>query len=175
MSHIVTCPFCKEKFNRDKVDFVQISARRYAHPKCYQESEKNKTQEEKDRENLEAYILKLFNEPYLNARIKKQIKDFQIEYNYTYSGMLKTLIYWYEIKGNSIEKANGGIGIIPYVYKDAFNYYYSIWEANQKNQDKDVQEFVSKEKVIKIEPPKRNLRKRKLFAFLDEEEAESGE
>ena len=42
-------------------------------------------------------------------------------------------------------------------------------------EDKDVQEFVSKEKVIKIEPPKRNLRKRRLFAFLDEEEAEGGE
>ena len=33
----------------------------------------------------------------------------------------------------------------------------------------------SKEKVIKIEPSKRNLRKRRLFAFLDEEEAEGGE
>ena len=28
----------------------------------------------------------------------------------------------YDIKGNPKEKANGGIGIIPYVYKDALNY-----------------------------------------------------
>lgn len=163
MSHIVTCPFCKEKFNRDKVDFVQISARRYAHPKCYQESEKNKTQEEKDKENLEAYILKLFNEPYLNARIKKQIKDFQIEYNYTYSGMLKTLIYWYEIKGNSTEKANGGIGIIPYVYKDASEYYYSIYLAQIANRDKKIEEHQLKINTFNIESPRTFVKKPKLF------------
>ena len=50
--------------------------------------------------------------------------------------MLKTLIYWYEIKGNSTEKANGGIGIIPYVYKDASEYYYSIYLAQIANRDK---------------------------------------
>ena len=168
MSHIVTCPFCKEKFNRDKVDFVQISARRYAHPKCYQESEKNKTQEEKDRENLEAYILKLFNEPYLNARIKKQIKDFQIEYNYTYSGMLKTLIYWYEIKGNSTEKANGGIGIIPYVYNDALKYYYTLYLAKLANENKDIEIYKPKEKVIEILPPRVQPKRIRLL-FEDEE------
>lgn len=112
---------------------------------------------------------------FITPRVRKQINTYIEQYQYTYSGIRKALVYFYEIKGNSTEKANGGIGIVPYVYKDAFNYYYSIWEANQKNQNKDVQEFVSKEKVIKIEPPKRNLRKRRLFAFLDEEEAEGGE
>ena len=124
---------------------------------------------------LEEYIIKLLCDDFITPRVRKQINTYIEQYQYTYSGIRKALVYFYEIKGNSTEKANGGIGIVPYVYKDAFNYYYSIWEANQKNQDKDVQEFVSKEKVIKIEPPKRNLRKRKLFAFLDEEEAESGE
>ena len=32
------------------------------------------------------------------------------------------------------EKAQGGIGIVPFVYQNAFNYYYAIWEAQQKQE-----------------------------------------
>lgn len=175
MAHKVKCIYCHQTFDRDKYSFVQVSPRRYAHTECASKEQSRLKQEEADKIALEEYIIKLLGDDFITPRVRKQINTYIEQYQYTYSGIKKALVYFYEIKGNSTEKANGGIGIVPYVYKDAFNYYYSIWEANQKNQDKDVQEFVSKEKVIKIEPPKRNLRKRKLFAFLDEEEAESGE
>ena len=41
------------------------------------------------------------------------------EYNFSYSGILRTLIYFYDIRGNTIEASNGGIGIVPYVYEEA--------------------------------------------------------
>ena len=117
--------------------------------------------------------MKLFNEDYINARVRKQINQYKEEYNYTYSGMLKALIYFFEIKKNSIEKANGGIGIIPYIYKDAFNYYYAIWEAQQKNEAKLVKMVnpIDEDNTweIKIPVPQRNIKKRNLFSFLDEE------
>ena len=69
---------------------------------------------------------------------RKQMKDFVENYHYTYSGMKKALVYFYEIKKNDISKANGGIGIIPYVYRDAYNYYYTLWLANQKNENKVI-------------------------------------
>ena len=47
--------------------------------------------------------------------------------------MLKTLIYFYEVKHNTIDKSNGRIGIIEYVYNDASKYYYAIWQAQQIN------------------------------------------
>lgn len=172
MAHIVTCPYCQIKFDRDKEKFVQISARRYVHLKCHQEAENNKTQEQKDQEALEQYIRTLFKEPYLNARIKKQIKDFQAEYQYTYSGMLKTLVYWYEIKGNSIEKANGGIGIIPYVYKDALNYYYSLYLAKLANEDKNIEEYQPLIKEFNIESPRGYIREPRLFNLDDAEDKE---
>ena len=50
--------------------------------------------------------------------------------------MLKALIYFYEVKGNSVEKANGGIGIIPWIYKDAYNYYYDLWMIKQRNKNR---------------------------------------
>jgi hypothetical protein len=83
--------------------------------------------------------------------------------------MQKALTYFYEIKGNSIEKANGGIGIIPYIYKDAYNYYYSLWLARQKNENKVVETYIPEVKEIIIAPPKRKIKKRNLFTFLDEE------
>ena len=70
----------------------------------------------KDKEELNEYIKKLFKIDYVDARIQKQIKQYVEEYHYSYSGIRKALIYFFEIKGNSIEKSNGGIGIVPYVY-----------------------------------------------------------
>lgn len=152
--HIVTCVYCKEKFDRDKVSTTQISARRYAHKDCADKYKVEKTQEEIDLEQLEKYIMNLFNEPYINVKIRKQLKDYRKEYKYTYSGMLKTLTYWYEVKGNSIEKANGGIGIIPYVYDSACQYYYSLYLIKLSNENKNIKNYKPKEKIIEISSPK---------------------
>ena len=127
-------------------------------------------QENKDREELYDYIMKLFNISFVDPKIQKQIKKYIEENNYTYSGIKKALVYFFEIKGNSVEKANGGIGIVPYVYTQAYNYYYSLWLAQQKNEDKVVQEYIPKIKEIVIPIPEKNPRKRKLFSFLDDEE-----
>lgn len=111
MAHFVTCVYCGERFDRDKEATTQVSARRYAHKECADKYGQEKSQEEKDLEELEKYIMKLFGESYINVKIRRQLREYRKEYNYTYTGMLKTLIYWYEVKGNSIEDANGGIGI----------------------------------------------------------------
>lgn len=170
MAHRVKCIYCNQNFDRDKYSFVQISPRRYAHAECAKQEQSRLKQEEADKFALEEYIMKLLGEEYVSPRVRKQINTYVEQYQYTYSGIRKALIYFYEVKGNSKEKANGGIGIVPYVYKDAFNYYYAIWEAREKNQNKDVQSYVPDEKVVTITSPQRKLRKRKLFSFLDEEE-----
>ena len=152
MAHIVTCVYCKQRFDRDKFPFIQVSARRYAHQECSLTEDQKKSKEEQDKEDLEQYIMQLFK-----------------EYNYTYSGMRKALIYFYEVKGNSIEKANGGIGIVPYVYQHAYNYYLALWQAQQKNQDKVLTNYIPRIKEVVIPRPQRKVKKRELFTFLDEE------
>lgn len=174
MAHIVTCIYCHKKFDRDKNEFVQVSQRRYAHLACTQSDNERLIQEEKDRENLYAYVCKLFNCTHVDARVQKQIKQYKEEYEYTYSGMQKALTYFYEVKANDISKANGGIGIVPYVYKQAFNYYYALWQANQRNEDKVIEEYKPNVKEIIIRNPERKIKKRPLFTFLDEEEEENG-
>ena len=218
MAHIVICPYCKTKFDRDKEQYAVVGSRRYAHAACMlREAEKDPSyikkeiidptdnvicayckkemskkdddcimisngkyvhkaceeleekREKTDKEQLEDYIKKLFNIPYVDPMIKKQINKYITEYNYTYSGMQKALHYFYVIKGNDIAKANGGLGIIPYIYQKAYNYYYDLWVAQQKNQNIQVELYVPKVVEIVIPPPKRVERKRKLFSFLDEE------
>ena len=145
---------------------VMISNGRYAHPAC---AELEQKREKTDKEKLEQYIMKMFKTDFVNPRIQQQLNKYVTDYNFTYSGMLKALIYFYEVKGNSIEKANGGIGIIPFIYKDAYNYYYSLWLAQQKNSDKQMEMYVPKVKEVFITTPVPRLKKRNLFTFLDEE------
>lgn len=91
------------------------------------------------------------------------------EYNFTYSGMKKALVYFYEVKGNDRTKAKGGIGIIPYVYRDAYNYYYSLWLANQKNEHKVITDYKPVVREVRIPPPQLKPRKRRLFSFFEED------
>lgn len=91
------------------------------------------------------------------------------EYNYTYSGILSTLKYAFEIKHNDISKANGGIGIVGYLYQEAFRYNYDLWVNNQKNENKIIENYRPVEVNIVIPTPERRPMKKRKFTFLDEE------
>ncbi len=175
MAHIVTCIHCKTKFDRDKIPYVQISSRRYAHKDCHEKAATEISKEEQDLANLEAYIIDLLKIDYIDARIKKQINSYVKEYNYTYSGIHKSLKYFYEVQGNSTEKANGGIGIVPFIYQRAYDYYFSLWQAQQAKKDKNIQNYLPIERVVVITSPVRQIKKRQLFTFLNEEEEEFSE
>lgn len=167
----VTCIYCKKTIDKKENNFIQISNSKYAHVAC---SELEAKREKTDAEKLDDYIMKLFNYDYVPPRAKKQINQFAQEYNYTYSGMLKALVYFYEIKGGNLEAAHDGVGIIPFVYQDAYNYYYSLWLAQQRNEDKQIEQYRPQTIEVKIPVPQRNIIKRKLFAFLDEEVNSNG-
>lgn len=169
MAHMVKCKECGQLFDRDTVPNIQIG-RRYAHKTCAEGKEEILLREEADKKALYDYILQLFKMEQVEAKIPLQIERYVKEYNYTYSGILKALIYYYDIRKNSIENSNYGIGIVPYIYDEAYRYYYKLWEAQNKNQNKNISLYKPKEKIIVIEPPKRKPHKKNLFSFLDEEE-----
>ena len=163
MAHIVKCSVCGEKFDRDKTQAVKSGARRYAHHRCMPDGELVPLTNPVDDDllALENYVSNLFGELYNPAKIKKQIKDYKENYGYSYSGMLKTLIWWYEIKGNSKDKAQGGIGIIPFVYQDASRYYYSLYLAQIANNNTESVKINCKE--ITIQSPEVVKKIKKLF------------
>lgn len=163
---IVTCAYCKQSFNKKEVEFVKVG-NKYSHKTCYELEEKR---EKTDAEKLEIYIMQLYKTDFVSPRIKKQINQFVNDYGYSYSGIHKALVFHHEIRKNPVDTRYTGIGIVPYVYQDAYNYYYALWLAQQKNENKDIQKYIPKEWEIHIPVPQRKVKKRNLFSFLDEEE-----
>lgn len=170
--HLVKCSICGEMFDRGSIQAVRTSARRYAHASC---DPNNKDfvplevkAEDPDLTKLKEFINELYGKEANWALINKQIKTFTVENKYSYSGILKSLTYFYKIKGNSVDKSNGGIGIVPFTYQAAYNYYYNLFLAQNQNKNKDIPKIISKVKEITIPLPEIFLPKR-LFNLDDEE------
>lgn len=168
MAHRVKCTVCGRVFDRDKEAYINTSARRYAHYKCATGVDPPIDQEQKDKEELEEYIKKIFHIDYITPKINKQIKSYMDNYGYTYSGMHGALVYAFEIKHSDINKANGGIGLVPWVYSEAKEYFNKLSSIQEKNTE-IINTKTIESKVIYIRPPKRKIKKRNLFSFLDEE------
>ena len=160
------CIYCKGEFDRDKLPYVEVSNRRYAHKECADKTVISKDQNEKDYEELVNYIEKLFGVGYVNAKIAKQIRDYRVQYGYTFNGILGTLVYWYEVKQAPLDKANGGIGIVPYIYDQAKEYYMKIHQANSLNEG--IKNYKAKVIEITIAPPEREVRQPQLFNIEEE-------
>lgn len=183
MAHPIICSICGERFDRDKIQAVRTGARRYAHASCDPNNtdlvplivketkpKKEPTKEQQDMKALKAYINEIYGKTANWVLITKQIKEYQKEYQYSLSGILKTLMWFYGIKGNSPEKSNGGIGIVPFAYKDAFNYYYDLFVAQSLNENVNVKELTERVKEVTIPPPAVKIKKR--FFNLDDNEEE---
>jgi hypothetical protein len=152
----VKCKVCGEIFDRNAEKAVAVGGRRYAHAQCAEGYEP--VQEEQDIAKLHAYLKDLFKSGYNYQVLNRQIETYIKTGDYTYSGILKTLIYWYDIKKNSLEKSNNRIGIVPYVYDEAREYYYNLYLANEINKDKDLTKYKEPEVIeVKIKPPMRKF------------------
>ena len=172
MAHVVICSVCGCKFDRDKIQAVKSGARRYAHYDCLPTGElvplPEKPAEDPDLTKLKDYINEKYGKAANWALINKQIKTYTTENNYSLSGILKSLVYFYDIKHNSVEQSNGGIGIVPFCYQAAYDYYYSLFIAQNQNDNKDIKKVTSKVREITIPLPK-IIKEKRLFKILNEE------
>ena len=131
---IVKCKFCGKQFDRNNptIKFVKIK-NRYAHQECYDEQDKAMLQEQEDLSNLIEYISQLLGDDFEYVKTQKQIEAYKIKHNFTYSGMLKALKWYYEVNNGSKDEANGGIGILPYIYEKAYKYYFDLYQKQLNN------------------------------------------
>lgn len=165
--HIVKCKYCNESFDCDSVECVKPTSNRYAHKKCYDEWLLSATQEEKDFENFFPFLKELFG-TYDYLLVERGLKSFRKDDKYSYDEIKKSLTYFYKVKGNPIEKANGGIGIVPFIRDEAMQYYNELDKIKAKNNQ--VQQNITPVETIKIPSPQIEKKKKKLFSFLDEGE-----
>lgn len=146
---MVKCKYCGERFDRNSEPCEKVDTRRYAHKKCIESVVKEVSKEENDFTSLENYIKKLFKIDNIPIKIRKQIREYREDYDYSYSGMQKTLYWWFELADHSIEDALGGIGIIPYVYEDALTFYRKVHNAQIEMMNIDTLVLPPKTVVIK--------------------------
>jgi hypothetical protein len=135
--HLVKCLYCKKTFDAQPsgqdVIWYKPRVNRYAHIECGEQIDKQEKQEEEDFDKLYQYVKKEQGANFNFVQFKKIIEAWKKDYKYTYSGILKSLVYFYEVKGNSKEKLReGSIGIVPFCYTQAYNYYYNIYMAQQR-------------------------------------------
>lgn len=170
---ICKCAICGKEFDRNAIQAVKHGARRYAHQTCFPDGElvpmEKKLEDEPEYQMIMDYCYKLFGENHNWAMTKKYIKKFIEENKFSLSGIHKSLLYFYDVKKNPIDKANNTIGIVPFVYQDAYNYYYNLFMSQQNLQKTGEFKTVTKETVIK--PPKSRGLFKKLFKLeVDEDE-----
>ena len=163
-----TCFWCNKALDTTDPNVIPMSQlpNRWVHKGCAQIHPAN------DLEKLSIYILQLFKvkDNYIPPTLMKQLNQYEQQYEFTYTGMMKALKYWYEIRGHPID-IKRGVGIIPLIYREAKDYYYALYVSQLQNQQiKDYDEYIPKDIEIKILPPKKKVEKRKLFTFLDEDE-----
>lgn len=173
--HIVKCLYCKQSFDAQPEDkdivWFKPRSNRYAHVSCGKQQDENELQEDKDFDDLYQYVKQEQGNNFNFVQFKKVVDSWKKSYNFTYSGMLKSLIYFYEIKKNSKQKfKEGSLGIIPFVYTQAYNYYYDIYQASLRAGTGNYNKQLVRE--ISIDPPVAKKMPPKLFESDMEEEDE---
>jgi hypothetical protein len=128
----VKCPYCGQSFQRETTEFVQLG-RRYAHKECVDMVKQ-----------IHDYMQHKLGEGYSKTKVETQIKNFVSKEGMSIDSIYKTLIYWYDVKKSSTDQANGGIGIVPYVYSEYLTYAKNQYENSQINKNKHIDDFVGK-------------------------------
>lgn len=148
----VKCVICGETFDKNKEDTIELK-NRYAHKNCYFHSDLGYKYQ------LESYIKSLFKIDKLSALITKQIKNYVENDHYSYASILATLRYFYEVKNGDLTKARG-IGIVAYVYEEAFEYYTHLATIHDYNSNVAIPTFHQKQ--IEINSPQCRIKKKKI-------------
>lgn len=127
----VSCGLCKIKFDR-RAEPSEFISGKWHHERCAIQVHQKK--------ELYRYICTIFNlkapGPINFSMINKMVK----EKGYTYVGIKNALKYHYEIKNGEVEKSEERIGIVPYVYDEAQNYFSNL----SKKQDKVLKNYNEK-------------------------------
>ena len=163
MVHEVKCRLCKVKFDTNKEDFVLVGQRAYYHKSCYEEwiHGRNNVKTNGD-ENFwyESIVDYLYRDVHMSidfAKLNNQWTNFiKPERKMTPKGIYFAVRYYYSIKHGDKEKALGGIGIVPNVYKESAQYWTdleikragtleSIIEQIKSRQNREIQIITKKD------------------------------
>lgn len=150
---LVKCPRCGQSFDRDECEF-EVHSKRYYHKQCYIDM----MEDRRITAEIHAKMQKLLGTNYSLYKINKQLATFEQE-GKTRQGIKLALDYWYDIKKENTAKANGGIGIVSYIYSEAQKYWEKQKMLDSRNNNMDLSCYddpvIYKVKPTPIIKPKR--------------------
>ena len=131
------------------VDWIQPSRGWYFHKTCYDTWKAAPATDEEWVSMIFDFLARDMKVNYNYHLCKAQIEKFWKDNKINPKGIYFTLKYFYEVKHNSWEKGHGGLGIVPWVFDDAKQYW--IEQERKKRGFLKELEAQSKERsVIKI-------------------------
>ena len=108
----------------------------YKKKKSTKPKTKEQQKESQHYRELIDYVCELYGISAPHGIMLRQISDFKRDYDFTYKGMQLTLYFFHEIEGNDINEG-GGIGIIPFVYHRATEFYRTRQELRKNFVSRD--------------------------------------
>ena len=170
--HEVLCRFCKVRFDTNEEEWIMPSKNHYFHRSCY-DNWVNKKDDVHTVADDDMWMDASYQFLTRDMLIAVDYRKFQSQFNNfkkkgrTAKGIYFSLLYFYRIKKGDRSKAEGGIGIVDYVYEDATNYYgertkrgenivaeieRQVREASQQKEQKVVKKAKKKKtKVVSLD------------------------
>lgn len=137
------CRLCKKEINRSKeTDFYERARGWTYHTECWNQvlAKRKIIREEGIGTAFDEfdiwydlayeYMTRDLKIKYDYKKAERQWKNFIKDGEMTSKGIYYALRYYYDIKKGDFSKANGGIGIVPYIYEDSCEY----WVAREKRE-----------------------------------------
>jgi len=176
--HLVKCRVCGEYFDTnslDETEWIMPSNRRYYHIKCYNDwqSKKDNVKTNDIDEDLwkDAAYQFLQRDLYIKVDFQKfnsQWKNLKKK-GRTPKGIYFALRYFYIVQKGDRSKAQGGIGIVDYVYVESSEY----WCKRERNGDhilaqieEQVKQSLDREKLV-VQKKKKKKGKTVDFAAIE--------
>lgn len=110
-------------------------------------------QEYQERTEFFEYLKSLLKVECLNVKILTLSKKYNKELNFSWIGMKKALEWFFDVKGNILQEGNDCIGILPYIYDEAQEYYKELENKIKFNSEIDFSNYYQ-ERTVKINPNK---------------------
>lgn len=155
MAHIIQCRICKTRFDTEKEEYVLVGQRSYYHRKCYEDwvrgrnDAKTSGDEEFWHESVVDYLYRDIKMSIDFVKLDSQWKNFiKPEKKMTPKGIYFALRYYYDVTHGDKEKALGGIGIVPNIYKESAQY----WENLEMRKTGTIDAIVAQIKERKNRP-----------------------
>lgn len=152
MPHIIQCRICRKKFDTELEDFVLVGQKSYYHKKCYDEWVRTRNQaaangdEDFWKESVIDYLYRDVKMSINFIKLENQWNSFiKPERKMTPKGIYFALRYHFDVQHGDKEKALGGIGIVPSIYRDAAQYWTDLENRKQGTLDAIIEQIKSRE------------------------------